>query len=89
MSQLNTKQPTSIEEAAIAYLSVGDCKVFQQEIDIFIAGAKHQEEQDKNLREAVSKFINHWEIYFSSPRVGQPPAIQDLRDALIFKQENK
>ena len=41
-----------------------------------------RESSARNLRQEVLKFVHHWEIYFQSPKVGQPPAIQDLKDAV-------
>jgi hypothetical protein len=34
------------------------------------------------LLEVMEKYAHHWDIYFGSPAVGQPPDIQDLRNAI-------
>ncbi len=51
-------------------------------IDIMEEYATLRESSAHNLRQEVLKFVHHWEIYFQSPKVGQPPAIQDLKDAV-------
>lgn len=48
--------------------------------------AQQQWEQDQakisRLREGIQKFVFHWRKYFDSPKVGQPPDLNDLESLL-------
>lgn len=36
----------------------------------------------EELEAGILKYVNHWNLYFGSPKVGQPPAIQDVKQLL-------
>jgi hypothetical protein len=48
-------------------------------------------EKDKEiaeLREAIQKYVHHLELFFSSPKVGQPPGLEGLKEVLTSKSKS-
>ena len=59
-----------------------DYKVIARTPDCDIPNVPVVEVEAVDLKEEVLKFIKHWELYFSSPKVGQPPSLQILKDVV-------
>lgn len=63
--------------------------IIAQTPDLNLEGVPVVEVKDVDLKQEVLKFIQHWELYFSSPKVGQPPSLQILKDAVDKAAQSK
>lgn len=50
--------------------------------DGYVAGATAEHERLIELRFEVAKYIFAWDLFFGSPKVGQPPSLEHLRELL-------
>ena len=63
--------------------------IIAQTPDLNLEGVPVVEVKTIDLKQEVLKFIKHWELYFSSPKVGQPPSLQILKDAVDKEAQSK
>lgn len=64
--------------------------IIAQSSNLTLEGVVKVEIEDEgDLKQEVLKFINHWELYFSSPKVGQPPSLQILKDVVNKAAQSK
>jgi len=50
---------------------------------------EHQQQQTliHELTEAMQKYVHHLELFFGSPKVGQPPGLEGLKEAIAKSKE--